>query len=131
MAPDYKTASRSKTRVTGSCSGPTVRPSVRKRDRERCHQPQREAEFELIGINQAPYERQNQDSDRERLQRRICAEVCLPVKGPIETGHHYDDTKRYIEATGNLSPEDRHKVYEGNARRVYPRLDKALKAKGR
>ena len=48
-----------------------------------------------------------------------------------ETGHHYDDTKRYIEATRNLSPEDRHKVYEGNARRVYPRLDKALKAKGR
>ena len=48
-----------------------------------------------------------------------------------ETGHYYDDTKRYIEATGNLSPEERHKVYEGNARRVYPRLDKALKAQGR
>ena len=31
---------------------------------------------------------------------------------------------------GTLS-EERHKVYEGNARRVYPRLDKALKAKGR
>ena len=31
----------------------------------------------------------------------------------------------------NLTPEERHKVYEGNARRVYPRLDRALKAKGR
>ena len=48
-----------------------------------------------------------------------------------ETGHHYDDTKRYVEATGNLTPEERHKVYEGNARRVYPRLDRALKARGR
>ncbi len=28
-------------------------------------------------------------------------------------------------------PEQRHKIYEGNARRVYPRLDAALKAKGR
>jgi 4-oxalmesaconate hydratase len=48
-----------------------------------------------------------------------------------ETGHHYDDTKRYIEATGNLGPEERRKVYEANPRRVYPRLDKALKAQGR
>ena len=38
-------------------------------------------------------------------------------------------TVRYIEATQNLSAEDRYKVYEGNARRVYPRLDAALKAK--
>ncbi|NUU04573.1 amidohydrolase, partial [Herbaspirillum robiniae] len=46
-----------------------------------------------------------------------------------ETGHYYDDTKRYIEAAA-LSPEERHQIYEGNARRVYPRLDAALKAKG-
>ena len=42
------------------------------------------------------------------------------------TGHYYDDTKRYIEATVNLSAEERHMVYEGNARRVFPRLDAAL-----
>jgi 4-oxalmesaconate hydratase len=36
---------------------------------------------------------------------------------------------RYIESTQNLSAEDRNKVYEGNARRVYPRLDAALKAR--
>ena len=46
------------------------------------------------------------------------------------TGHYYDDTKRYIEATLNLSAEERHMVYEGNARRVFPRLDAALAARG-
>jgi 4-oxalmesaconate hydratase len=30
----------------------------------------------------------------------------------------------------NLSKEDRYNIYEGNARRVYPRLDRALKARG-
>ena len=29
-----------------------------------------------------------------------------------------------------LDADARHKVFEGNARRVYPRLDAALKAKG-
>ena len=47
-----------------------------------------------------------------------------------QTGHHYDDTKRYIEATPHLSDEERHQVYEGNARRVFPRLDAALRHKG-
>ena len=37
------------------------------------------------------------------------------------TGHYYDDTKRYIDALP-LSETDRGKVFEGNARRVYPRL---------
>jgi 4-oxalmesaconate hydratase len=37
------------------------------------------------------------------------------------TGHYFDDTRRYVEALG-LTPEDRSKVFEGNARRVYPRL---------
>jgi 4-oxalmesaconate hydratase len=46
------------------------------------------------------------------------------------SGHYNDDTKRYVEATANLSPEERHKVYEGNARRVFPRLDAALRLKG-
>ncbi|WP_024888916.1 amidohydrolase family protein [Luteimonas huabeiensis] len=45
------------------------------------------------------------------------------------TGHHFDDTKRYIDAL-DISDEDRRKVYEGNARRVYPRLDAQLKARG-
>ena len=38
-----------------------------------------------------------------------------------ETGYYFDDTRRYVEAL-KLPPEDRAKVYELNARRVYPRL---------
>jgi 4-oxalmesaconate hydratase len=61
----------------------------------------------------------------------FASEMIGAVRGiDPETGHYYDDTKRYIEATLNLSEEDRFKIYEGNARRVYPRLDAALKAKG-
>jgi len=47
-----------------------------------------------------------------------------------ETGHYFDDTKRYIEAL-DLSTEYRHKVFEANARRVYPRLDTQLKQRGK
>lgn len=46
------------------------------------------------------------------------------------TGHYFDDTKRYVDATPNLTDEQRQQVYEGNARRVYPRLDRALTARG-
>ncbi len=37
------------------------------------------------------------------------------------TGHHYDDTKRYIDALG-LDDDTRAKIFERNALRVYPRL---------
>jgi 4-oxalmesaconate hydratase len=47
-----------------------------------------------------------------------------------ETGFHFDDTKRYIDAL-NLSDADRRAVFEGNARRVFPRLDAQLKERGR
>ena len=43
------------------------------------------------------------------------------------TGHYFDDTRRYVDAL-DLSPEDRYRVYEGNARRVYPRLDGATRS---
>jgi 4-oxalmesaconate hydratase len=43
------------------------------------------------------------------------------------TGHYFDDTRRYVEALG-LAPDDRAKVFEGNARRVYPRLERLLAA---
>jgi 4-oxalmesaconate hydratase len=48
-----------------------------------------------------------------------------------ETGFNYDDTKRYIEASTLLTPEEKRQLYELNARRVYPRLDAALKRQGR
>ena len=53
----------------------------------------------------------------------FASEMIGAVRGiDPETGHYYDDTKRYIEATRpSSSAEDRHKIYEGNARRVFPR----------
>jgi 4-oxalmesaconate hydratase len=46
-----------------------------------------------------------------------------------ESGHHFDDTRRYIDAL-DISAADRHKIFEGNARRVFPRLDAQLRARG-
>jgi 4-oxalmesaconate hydratase len=45
-----------------------------------------------------------------------------------ETGHYFDDTKRYIDALA-ISDEDKRRIFELNARRVYPRLDALLKAR--
>jgi 4-oxalmesaconate hydratase len=45
-----------------------------------------------------------------------------------ETGNHFDDTKRFVDALG-LAMDPLAEVYEGNARRVYPRLDAALKSR--
>jgi 4-oxalmesaconate hydratase len=39
-----------------------------------------------------------------------------------QTGHHFDDTKRYIDQVAWLTAEDKHKIFEGNARKVYRRL---------
>jgi 4-oxalmesaconate hydratase len=47
-----------------------------------------------------------------------------------ETGHYFDDTKRYIDAL-DIAPELKLDVFERNARRVYPRLDAILEAQGR
>ncbi|MEN9761718.1 MAG: hypothetical protein RI906_1544 [Pseudomonadota bacterium] len=46
------------------------------------------------------------------------------------TGYPFDDTRRYIDAAGQLSPSQRAKIFEGNARRVFPRLDTQLKSRG-
>jgi len=60
----------------------------------------------------------------------FASEMFGAVKGvDPETGHNFDDTKRYIDAL-DLSDEDRAKVFEKNARRVYPRLDLMLKERG-
>ena len=62
----------------------------------------------------------------------FASEMIGAVRGvDPETGHNYDDTKRYIEASAQLTPADKQQIYEGNARRIYPRLDAALTAKGK
>jgi 4-oxalmesaconate hydratase len=45
-----------------------------------------------------------------------------------ETGNYFDDTKRFVDAIG-LTGDQLSEIYEGNARRVYPRLDAALKGR--
>jgi 4-oxalmesaconate hydratase len=59
------------------------------------------------------------------------SEMIGAVRGvDSETGNYFDDTRRYVDAAA-LTPSDREQVYSANARRVYPRLDAALTAKGR
>jgi 4-oxalmesaconate hydratase len=45
------------------------------------------------------------------------------------TGHYFDDTKRYKDQL-DLSEDERTMIFETNARRVYPRLDQKLRARG-
>jgi 4-oxalmesaconate hydratase len=53
----------------------------------------------------------------------FASEIVGAVKGiDPDTGHNYDDTKRYIDAVEWVSDEQRQKIYGENALRVYPRL---------
>jgi len=56
----------------------------------------------------------------------FASEMLGAVKGDDPTtGKPYDDTKRYVDATA-LSAADKRKIFEGNARKVYPRLGAKL-----
>jgi 4-oxalmesaconate hydratase len=62
----------------------------------------------------------------------FASEMVGAVKGiDPETGHYFDDTKRYIDQVKSLGEASRYKIFEGNARRVYPRLDALLAGRGR
>ncbi|HYY89254.1 MAG TPA: amidohydrolase family protein [Chloroflexota bacterium] len=78
------------------------------------HQPGIDLLFKVIDINNILF----------------ASEMIGAVRGKDpNTGHYFDDTRRYVDAL-ELNDEQRHKVYEGNARRVYPRLDRLLKQRG-
>ena len=52
----------------------------------------------------------------------FASEMVGAVRGvDPETGHYYDDTKRYVDAL-SLGDADKQKIFEGNARRVFSRL---------
>jgi 4-oxalmesaconate hydratase len=52
----------------------------------------------------------------------FASEMVGAVRGiDPETGHYFDDTKRYVDAAP-ISDEDRSKIFEGNARKVFRRL---------
>lgn len=60
----------------------------------------------------------------------FASEMIGAVRGiDPESGHYFDDTKRYLDAIEWLSEEDRHKIFEGNALKVYPRLAKRLSSR--
>lgn len=61
----------------------------------------------------------------------FASEMIGAVKGrDPETGEYFDDTRKYLDACPGLSDTDRRKIFEDNARRVYPRLDAQLKRHG-
>ncbi|MBZ6084803.1 amidohydrolase [Streptomyces olivaceus] len=61
----------------------------------------------------------------------FASEMIGAVRGvDPDTGRHFDDTHRYLEAAG-LSPAGLTAIEEGNARTVYPRLDSRLRRAGR
>jgi 4-oxalmesaconate hydratase len=61
----------------------------------------------------------------------FASEMVGAVRGiDPETGNFYDDTKRYVDQVSALGMENKTKIFEGNARKVFGRLDAALKQRG-
>jgi 4-oxalmesaconate hydratase len=57
----------------------------------------------------------------------FASEMLGAVRGvDPQTGYNFDDTRRYIDQVTWLTDEDRQKIFEGNARRVYRRLNAHL-----
>jgi len=74
------------------------------------HQPGIDLLFQVIGVDNILFG----------------SEMVGAVRGiDPQAGDYFDHTRRYVDRV-ELSPAERHKVYEGNARQVYPRLDIAL-----
>jgi 4-oxalmesaconate hydratase len=74
------------------------------------HQPGIELLYEVVGAEHLLF----------------ASEMLGAVRGTNpDTGSGWDDTLRYFERMG-LPADDRQRIYEDNARRVYPRLDARL-----
>lgn len=85
--------------------------------------------FDTCVYHQAGMELLHRVVDRGNIL--FASEMLGAVRGANpETGASWDDTKRYLDQV-DLGPADRHRVFEGNVRRVYPRLDARLRAQGR
>ena len=60
----------------------------------------------------------------------FASEMVGAVRGiDPNTGHHFDDTKRYVDQL-SLSAEDKNKIYDTNIRKVYPRLEGQMRQQG-
>ncbi|MFN2460666.1 MAG: amidohydrolase family protein [Candidatus Velthaea sp.] len=54
----------------------------------------------------------------------FASEMVGAVKGKDpKTGHDFDDTRRYIDGAAHLSASDKQTIFEGNARRIFSRLN--------
>jgi 4-oxalmesaconate hydratase len=52
----------------------------------------------------------------------VAGEIIGAVRGiDPETGFYYDDTKRYVDANTQITDAERQQIFEGNARKVFPR----------
>ena len=61
----------------------------------------------------------------------FASEMIGAVRGvDPETGHRFDDTRRYIDGATRLNDTQRNQIFEQNARRVYGRLNKVLAQRG-
>jgi 4-oxalmesaconate hydratase len=61
----------------------------------------------------------------------FASEMVGAVRGiDPETGHYFDDTRRYVDAFPGLPAAQKAMIFEGNARREFPRLNAALAARG-
>ena len=53
----------------------------------------------------------------------FASEMIGAVRGiDPRSGHYYDDTKRYIDASSKLTDAQRQMIFEDNARRVFSRF---------
>jgi 4-oxalmesaconate hydratase len=74
------------------------------------HQPGINLLFDVIGVDNIVFG----------------SEMVGAVRGvDPQSGQYFDDTRRYVDAL-RLSEAQRQRVYESNARRIYPRLDTIL-----
>ncbi|TAG65463.1 MAG: amidohydrolase, partial [Burkholderiales bacterium] len=61
----------------------------------------------------------------------FASEMVGAVRGiDPETGHYFDDTRRYVDAFPGLNAEQKAMVFSENAKRVFPRLNSVLAARG-
>ena len=54
----------------------------------------------------------------------FASEMIGAVRGiDPETGHYFDDTKRYIDNNIKLTADEKQQIFAGNALRVFSRLE--------
>ena len=77
------------------------------------HQPGMEFLIDVIGVDNLLF----------------ASEMVGAVRGiDPRTGKNFDDTKVYIDAIPSLGAAQKRALFEGNARKVYPRLSQALRS---